>query len=324
MRWLTWRRKSAQDDWRSVTLAGVPDIPRMTHADELRYFWWCCAKRHRKGRRVVELGPFIGGSTVALAAGLRQSSDPGGKLVTIDWFQWENWAIGCYAQNAVDGLTAEQRAVLGPSDLAPQVGHSFLPIFHAYTQPFASSIEVVDADIAQYRWSGEPIDMLMIDAAKTWPVFDQIVSQFFPSLVDGAAVIHQDYKHWYCYWLHIVTERMLERGVLTWAESVHERSTQGFRFVQRAGFQTSDYLQAAFDFRESERLLRQAIERYASPNERLAITSAYVRFLREHGRADQAKELFATALAAGPYEESVFLYDFLKHNPADWARRVAA
>jgi hypothetical protein len=323
MNWFPWRRSSAPSDWQAVTLAGVPDVPRMTHADELKYFCWCCAKRHRRGRRVVELGPFIGGSTVAMAAGLRESNDPRAKLVTIDWFQWEQWAIGVYAQNAVNGLSDEQRASLSPQDLAPKVGHSFLPIFHAYTRPFASSIEVVDVDIAKYQWTGEPIDVLMIDAAKSWPVFDQIVGQFFPSLVDGASVIHQDYKHWYCYWLHIVTERMLERGVLSWAENVHERSTQGFRFVKRSGFKPSDYMQAAFDVRESERLLRQAIDRYESPTERLAITSAYIRFLREQGQAERARQIFASALAAGPYEEGVFLHEFLAHNPAEWARRSA-
>jgi hypothetical protein len=316
--WFNWRRR----DWRKTSLAGVPDVPRMTHPDELRYFAWCCAELHRRGRRVVELGPFIGGSTVAMASGLKQSRDPRGQLVTIDWFRWEEWAIGCYAQNAINGLSERQRAKLGPRDLAPQVGGSFLPIFRAYTEPFAGAIETIDADLAIHEWTGEPIDVLMIDAAKSWPVFDQIVRQFFPALVNGAAVIHQDYKHWYCYWLHVVTERMIERGVLTFAENVNEQSTQGFRF--RGGeFQPAEYIQAAFDEPECDRLLRQAIDRYTSPTERLAITSAYIRFLREHGRNDRARAVFAGAIAAGPYAECVFLHDFLARNPAEWARSAA-
>jgi hypothetical protein len=307
---------------REVSLDNVPNVPGMTHYRELQYMYWCCAYLHKPGRRVVELGAWMGCSTVAMATGLRQSSDPGGKLVTIDRFVWDEWAVANEAAKTIAALSSDQRARLSESDLNPQVNDSFLPIFRACTEPLKESIEAIDANLDDYQWTGEPIDVLMIDAAKSWETLDQIVRQFFPCLVDGAVVIHQDYKHWQCHWLHIVCERMIERGVLSFAENVPGFCTHGFRFHKTADFDASDYLSSAFSPAESEQLIRRSMDRFRPPSDRLAVSGVYVNYLKLIGKDEQARLAFMNAIREGGFADNWFLKEFLAEN-ADWAKPFA-
>jgi hypothetical protein len=292
-------------------------VPGMTQPDELLYFYWCAAKHHRPGRRVVELGPWIGCSTMALAAGIRRSADPAGKVITIDNFSWDEWALNNVLDWTVGGLSDEQRARLGDAVVRPRLGSSFMPIFHEYTAPYKDSIHAIHADLAKYKWTGEPIDVLMVDAAKSWETFDQIVREFFPCLTDGAAVIHQDYKHFSCYWLQAVTERMIERGVLSVAENADGLPTHGFRFHRTAGFRPADYLESAFTPTETDRLLRRSASRFRGFYDRLPIVSAYHEFLCDY-REDRAaaRQVVRDALSAGGYADNYGLHDLLGHHEA--------
>lgn len=309
--------------WRDVTLEDVPHVPGMTMPDELRYFYWCCAALHQPGRRVVELGPWVGCSTVAMAAGIRRSAEPKGKVVTIDRFTWCDWSLGAVLERTMSGLTAEQRAKIDPQLLNPRVGDSILPIFEAYTTPLKESIKALDVNLDKYQWTGEPIDVLMVDAAKSWETFDQILRQFFTCLTDGAAVIHQDYKLYFCYWLHVVTERMIERGVLSVAESVHGFSTQGFRFHKRDDFRIEDYLESAFTAAEADRLISRSARRFQAANERMAVFGAQICLLLEQNQIERCRRMMTEAIRRGGYVDDFGLCDVISQGP-NWVRPCIA
>ena len=297
--------------WQTVVLDNVPDVPGMTQPDELRYFYWCCATHHQAGRRVVELGPYVGRSTVALAAGLRDSAEPGGKLVSIDCFEWNAWALENTFEDTIRGLSESQRATLSPGAFQPKEGDSFFRLFEVFTEPLKNSIHGVNATLESYEWCGEPIDVLMIDAAKSWDALDQIVRQFFPCLIDGAVVIHQDYKHFFTYWLHPVTERMLERGVLSLGENVAGTPTQGFRFHKKVDFRVTDYLHTAFSPAEADRLIARSRRRFRGEHERLAVAGAHCRLLKELGQLGRAREAFTQAICDGGFSDNYALVDLL-------------
>ena len=290
--------------WQAIALDELPDVPGMTQPDELRYFYWCCATHHQPGRKVVELGPYVGRSTVALAAGLRNSADRNGRLVSVDCFEWNTWALENTFENTIRGLTEAQRVRLAPEQLQPQENDSFLPLFEVFTEPLQSSIQCENAKLETYQWCGDPIDVLMIDAAKSWPTLDQIVRQFFPSLIDGAVVIHQDYKHFYTYWLHPVTERMLEQGVLALSENVGGTPTQGFRFHKTRDFRVEDYLHTAFSPEETVRLVARSRRRFRGEHERLAVAGAHCRLLQELGQQGRAQEVFTQAICDGNFSDN--------------------
>jgi hypothetical protein len=298
------------NNWSDVLLEDVPDVPGMTQPDELRYFYWCCATQHRPGRRVVELGPYVGRSTMALAAGLRRS-DPGGKVVSIDRFQWDPWTLANTLSYTMNGLNPSQRARLTPEQLSPKERDSYLPLFEIFTEPLQDSIEVTSADLQSYRWCGAPIDVLMIDAAKSWEILDQIVREFFPCLVDGAVVIHQDYKHFFTHWLHPVTERMIENGVLSIAENVTGMPTRGFRYHKRPDFRVDDYVQHAFSSAEADRLTARSARRFRSDQDRLAAASVSCQSLKVHGHHDRARRAFEQTIREGGFSDNYGLSDLL-------------
>jgi hypothetical protein len=309
--------------WTDVSLDDIPQVTGMTQPEELKYFYWCAATCHRLGNRVVELGPYVGRSTMALAAGLRRSADPDGKLVTIDHFQWEGWMFSYYLRTIIEGLSDSQRARLTPEQLNPKAGDSFFPIFEAQTEPLRDSIEAVNIDLDAYRWCGAPIDVLMIDAAKSWSALDKIVREFFPCLTEGAAVIHQDYKHSYTYWLHPVTERMLERGVLRMAENIHGTATQGYRFHKRGKFRVEDYLQSAFSSSELEPLMERSISRFPGEFDRAAVAAARCQMLKDQGQAGRAQTRFEEAISAGGFADNCMLGELIAVG-SNWTRPLHA
>lgn len=307
--------------WTDVSLDDMSQVPGMTQPDELKYFYWCCATKHQPCRRVVELGPYVGRSTMAMAAGLRQSAEPNGKMVSVDRFYWEPWTLKNTLGHTVKGLSKSQRARLTPAQLNPKEDDSFLPFFEIFTEPLKDSIQPVNTWLESYRWTGEPIDVLMIDAAKSWDTFDQIIREFFPCLIDGAVVIHQDYKHFYTYWLHPVTERMLERGVLTLAENIEGNPTQGFRFHAKRNFRPEEYVRSAFSGAELDRLMARSAQRFRGDRERLALTGARCRFLSDQGKMDRAKAVFSEAMHEGGFADNYALDDLIM-VAHDWARPI--
>jgi predicted O-methyltransferase YrrM len=305
--------------WKEVPLSTIPCVPGMTLDDELKYFYWCCAKSHRLGNRVVELGPYVGRSTVALAAGVRESADPSGKVVSIDRFQWDPWMLANTFPYTIDGLSELQRARLTPAQRQPKEYDSYRPLFDVFTEPLKDSIEAIDTELETFQWSGKPIDVLMIDAAKSWAALDQIVRQFFPCLTDGAVVIHQDYKHAATYWLHPVTERMLQGGILTVAENVHGTTCQGFRFHKTANFRADDYVRRAFSNADADRLMARSVERYRGDSHYLAVVGARCQLLKDQGQIARAKWLFEEAVREGDFADNHPLGDLLGVGH-QWAR----
>jgi hypothetical protein len=66
-------------------------------------------------------------------------------------------------------------------------------------------------DLARMNWGGRPIEILMIDAAKSWSLNQIILERFFPRLIPGKSiVIQQDYVNHAEYWVAMTMERLKE------------------------------------------------------------------------------------------------------------------
>ena len=48
-----------------------------------------------------------------------------------------------------------------------------------------------------------PIKILLVDAMKSSELAKAITMNFFPSLLEGVLLIHQDYKHYFTPWIHV-------------------------------------------------------------------------------------------------------------------------
>lgn len=178
-----WRR-------RSVPLATV-GVPTMLIDDELRLLESLTEDYWSDAGLIVDAGCFLGGSTVAMASGLRKRGFANRRLIhSYDLFEVEDWTRGVYFPQTVSA------------------GDTTRPLFDRNIAPFADLVDVHEGDITLTQWGGEPIEILFVDVAKHWRVCDWITTNFFPHLIPGKSiVVQQDYLfHCFTGWLHITME----------------------------------------------------------------------------------------------------------------------
>ena len=182
--------------WREQPVpAACRDVPTMLVPDELRLLHHLAGDYYRGEGVIVDAGSFLGGSTVALASGLRrnarvQAGSGYARIHSFDRFEVEDWTRGSYFPASTPA------------------GSSFRDRFDRHVAPYADLVDVHAGDITARPWNGEPIEVLFIDVAKHWTVCDWVTAQFFPHLVPGRSlVIQQDYlfTEWVA-WLHVTME----------------------------------------------------------------------------------------------------------------------
>jgi SAM-dependent methyltransferase len=182
--------------WRSREVpASCANVPTMLIPDELRLLNYLADECYTGEGAIVDAGCFLGGSTLALADGLRRNLRRRRcveeKLIhSYDRFEIEDWTLDRYFSGSA------------------QAGDSFRPLFDRNIAPYAGLVEVRAGDVCSWPWSAGPLEILFIDIAKHWKVCDWVTWQFFPWLIPGKSlVIQQDYlyHHWVA-WLHITME----------------------------------------------------------------------------------------------------------------------
>jgi ubiquinone/menaquinone biosynthesis C-methylase UbiE len=181
-----WRRRPVP--------AAAANVPTMLVPDELRLLNHLTGSWYTGAGAIVDAGSFLGGSTVALADGLRRNTHaarrPGKPIHSYDRFEVEDWTRGIYFTNETPA------------------GTSFRDTFDRNIAPFADLVEVHAGDITTHPWHGEPIEILFIDVAKHWTICDWVTWQFFPHLIPGRSIVVQQdylYHHWVA-WLHVTME----------------------------------------------------------------------------------------------------------------------
>jgi hypothetical protein len=147
--------------------------------------------------RIVDAGCFFGGSTVALAHGLRAAGvAPAKQIASYDLFVMATPYSDAYPE-LVDGLVP---------------GDSFRPRFDAAVgEELLGYVDVHEGDLTQQRWTGEPIVVLFYDVGMGWALNDHVLREFFPALVANRSIlIQQDYIHEMLPWLHISMELLAD------------------------------------------------------------------------------------------------------------------
>jgi hypothetical protein len=142
---------------------------------------------------IVDAGCFLGGSTAALLAGVRDRPA-----------RWQGPPVASYDLFRVEAYTIPK---FFRDDDSVRAGDSFRARFDANVARFDGPHVVYEGDITTIGWSGDPIDVLFLDVVKTWEVNDAVLRDFFGSLVPGRSVIiHQDYGSGWLPWIPISVE----------------------------------------------------------------------------------------------------------------------
>ena len=184
------------EKWRDV---GVPDthaVVSMLLPEERKLLYYLASEYCEDCGSIVDAGCFLGGSTTALALGVRARQRKIGlptqtRVHSYDLFEAEEWTIGGYL----------------PSSFTPR--QSFRSMFNDNIKNVADLVEVHGGDITSQPWAAGPIEILFIDCAKHWVTSDFITFHFFKALIPGRSIVIQQDYIWYCWnaWIHITMER---------------------------------------------------------------------------------------------------------------------
>ena len=199
-------QKICASDFGAVVLPKLPDLPGMISPSECCYLFWAASRLLGAGC-AVEVGSWLGRSSVHIAAGLAAGGWPT-PLHCFDGFVW--------APNDVSKSTLPLRP-----------GEDFQHYFLQNTASFSDRIWVHKTRIAQISWSGEPIELLFLDAPKRQVEIARCLEVFGPALIPGTSIIvAQDYLYFPAYSLAICLHTLRDR--LKLAHVVIDGSTVAF------------------------------------------------------------------------------------------------
>ncbi len=178
--------------------AGAIEVRSQMHAQEIALLHML-ASRALEGRGdIADLGPLLGIGTCAMARGLAANPHPAARARRI--VSYDIWRLGFV------------RSFLG-SEVPPGSPDEFslLPMFEATNADHLERILRVPGDLTAQAWAGGPIELLFVDVAKSVALMEHIAGTFYPALLPGAWIVHQDFVHPDCWWLHVATGLMLDR-----------------------------------------------------------------------------------------------------------------
>lgn len=177
--------------------AALPNEPAgMLGRHEAMLFYYLAKEAYSGHGTIVDAGSFLGKSAFFFAQGLR--ANPG--------FDAARHRVHCFDNFLVnDELTIE--FIRNHLRETLSIGESTRAIFERQAAPVRELLEVHAGDFHTVPWTRQPIEILMVDIAKTESLGKRVVEVFFPDLVPGLSiVVHQDYHHPWLPHIHVVME----------------------------------------------------------------------------------------------------------------------
>jgi hypothetical protein len=328
--------------WKSVAFDYPRSVPTMLADEEKQYLFWLGRDAWDGRGDVLEIGPWLGGSTVSLAAGMRASGhDARGRLHTVDNFLWR------------DFMSARAPLPLGNGESFEPFFHKNLASYHDIVVAHAAALpdDAVARDaetnakrftetnsIPQFDGHGGSgaITVLFVDGAKSWRGMRHLLRVTSERLIPGKSLlVCQDFKFWSTYWVPMMMARIAD--ALTPVHDVLHGTTVAFALRERIPRATLDGLEDgidAVDADEGVRLLEHAA-RWLDGTDALGaahVRLARVRFLAHVGRPEEAVREFVAIQRAWPshrdVSQVVMASSFLRRSegvsmPRPWGIRLA-
>lgn len=157
--------------------ARVPTM--LQQIEQLLYVW--LAEHWALGLgEIVDLGAFVGGSGAALAQGAARAGRPA--------------TVHSYDRFTANEATKEK--LLYSRGVPRFAGRDTLPLVRELLAPWAGIVRLHPGPITEQRWSGAPVELLVVDIAKSTDVADFVAETWFPALIaERSVVVQQDFLH---------------------------------------------------------------------------------------------------------------------------------
>lgn len=185
--------------YEKVDVSHLPTIPAMITDAESKFLYFSVKNAYEGVGAVVEIGTWLGSSTVHLAGGLKASSAKG-LIYCFDDYVWRK------------GMDKKSSLVLSP-------GESFFSFFKNNTQSFSEFILPTVCQASKIQWDNSiPVELMHIDAPKSWRELAATLKCFSQALIPGKSVfLFQDYLHFPSYEIALLINQLplqLERVIL--------------------------------------------------------------------------------------------------------------
>lgn len=257
----------------------------MTTMTERAYFKWHAQEEVTGAGAVVDLGSWLGSTTATMAMGLSANPRRAVRNTVIDAYDEFRWDPRFDYHSP-------------PTKLGPyKEGDSFRPEFELVVARWRERIVVHEGDLLQERWSGGPIELMLVDAMKTWELATHIVRHFYPALLPGTGyVIHQDFSHCFTPWIPLVSYRLLE--FLKPVKDIPRAESFVFQVTQPVS--ESELTLDRASFREAE--IERAFQYWLSatlPEKRSGLRTARILLAHYDGDSERAQSLRSSLTAHG-------------------------
>ena len=250
----------------------------LTSFGERAYCQWYAERLHAGEGAIAELGCWLGSITIPLAIGLERNPRPNARSGRIHAFDLFRWDAGM--ETVVRGTRLEGR-------FAP--GDRFADAYLEELGPWRPLVDLHEADLSEAAWEGGPIEFLVVDAMKSWPLANNILSQFFAALIPGKSLVfHQDFAHWQTPWIHLLQYRLRDSFEMAYAIPHSDGAVFGLvRPLPRAALDVA-YDYAAFDDHEIDAAFEHSLL-LAPADKHPNIRAAKVKLLIDIGDGARAR-----------------------------------
>lgn len=257
--------------WREYRLDN-PSGPLVCRSMLMRYEFamlYALAKDHYRGEgAIVDAGPLTGISSNVLARGLLANPrvpDRKRRIFAFDLFDHF------------------------PNDTLKNVSNrngSLLDTYIDVNRDYLDLISVCPGDVSTHAWNSGPIEILMLDLAKSWSLNSFAVDQWFPEVPVGGFIVQQDYCSWFTYWLPITM--MALKDHFEFVDCAMGSSTI-FRCIKPVPAGLGEQVRN-LGFDKHEALLSEAVE--AAPvSAKPVLTCVKAMFYAAHQEQERALEL---------------------------------
>jgi hypothetical protein len=299
---------AASQPWLQEEFA-LEGVPAMVSRAEQKYLFWLTRTQWGDLGHVVEIGPWLGGSTLCLARGMQASGHAAHKLHAFDNFIWRDFMARFAPLPIASGESFE------PFFLSNVAAVRECIVAHSLTLPDEkipgdAQAEEVRGSVApkspEFSWDpAQPIEILFVDGAKSWRGMRWLLKCVAPALIPGKTLfVCQDFKHWGSSWVPLMIARIEKH--LELVHVVRRGSTATFRL--RDAIDSAEFEALVDDVTklETDAALAQ-LERMADwiASAGDAVGAAHVRLagvqlLAHHGRTDAALARFETVQGRWP------------------------
>ena len=182
------------------------EIPSETSINE-RLFLYAFSKEIASDGNIIELGPFLGGTTRAIAKGIEDSQSRKKNLITIDMFS-NYYSLNDFTQFKLD----IGKKFVKNNDV------EFIEIFNAFhkNHSYNKYIKTISAKIPDSPsekfdyglFKDLKISAVFIDGCKSWYSTRSFCSELLDLSKPGTYFLFQDYGRFTCFWIPYFTALM--------------------------------------------------------------------------------------------------------------------